>query len=118
MPRPKFRCHVSLWRASPDKSAPSSSASAKADYFCSCCIQALAFVVVLPGWEELEAWRALKASPHLRRLVVVAAADHGALPSLCCPSVWVLQTQVPCLSGSPCSKGSLTRHVLSLRSAA
>ncbi len=47
--------------------------------------QALAFTVVLPGWEELAAWRALKASAHLRRLVVVAAADHGAavMPVTC-----------------------------------
>lgn len=78
MPRPKFRCHVSLRRASPNKSALGSSARAKADGFCSCRMQALAFAVVLPGWEELEAWRALNASPRLRRLVVVAAADHGA----------------------------------------
>jgi len=47
--------------------------------------QALAFTVVLPGWEELGAWRALKASAHMRRLVVVAAADHGAdvMPMTC-----------------------------------
>lgn len=41
--------------------------------------QALAFVVILPGWEELSAWRVLSASAHLRARVVVAAADHGAL---------------------------------------
>ncbi|KAK9846255.1 hypothetical protein WJX81_000135 [Elliptochloris bilobata] len=41
--------------------------------------QALAFVVILPGWEELGAWRALSASAHMRGRVVVAAADHGFL---------------------------------------
>ena len=35
-------------------------------------------MVILPGWEELCAWRVLSASAHLRARVVVAAADHGA----------------------------------------
>ncbi|KAK9807800.1 hypothetical protein WJX72_009794 [[Myrmecia] bisecta] len=39
--------------------------------------QPLSFTVFLPGWEETDSWRALKASPFLRRLTVVAAADHG-----------------------------------------
>jgi hypothetical protein len=59
--------------------------------------QALAFTAVLPGWEELGAWRALKASEHLRRLVVVAAADHGAavMPVTCWGRVAGLALCIP-----------------------
>ena len=39
--------------------------------------EALAFVVVLPGWRDSRGWRALDESPLLRRRLLVAAADHG-----------------------------------------
>jgi phosphorylated CTD-interacting factor 1 len=38
---------------------------------------ALTFAVLLPGWRELAARSALRASGHLRFALAVAAADHG-----------------------------------------
>ena len=37
---------------------------------------ALAFTVIVPAWERVHAWSALKRSPFLVRLVVIAADEH------------------------------------------
>jgi hypothetical protein len=39
--------------------------------------QALSFVVLMPGWEEVEGWQMLHKSPFLTKSLLVAAADHG-----------------------------------------
>lgn len=38
---------------------------------------ALSFTVIIPGWAESECYQKLKASPFMRRHVLIAAADHG-----------------------------------------
>lgn len=44
---------------------------------------ALSFVVLMPGWEEVQGWQLLKGSTFLRQSLLVAAADHGGLRSIC-----------------------------------
>eukprot|EP00798_Chlamydomonas_sp_ICE-L_P028704 gene28704-31869_t len=39
--------------------------------------RSLSFAVFLPGWEESAGWNLLKASPFNKRMVLVAAKDHG-----------------------------------------
>ena len=41
--------------------------------------QALSFVVLMPGWEEVKGWQMLRSSPFLTSSLLVAAADHGEL---------------------------------------
>ncbi|KAF6254202.1 phosphorylated CTD interacting factor 1 WW domain-containing protein [Scenedesmus sp. NREL 46B-D3] len=38
---------------------------------------ALSFCVLVPGWQEVAGWQMMSSSSHLRRSLVVAAADHG-----------------------------------------
>mgnify|MGYP001807741135 CR=1 FL=1 len=38
---------------------------------------ALAFVVLLPGWQEVSGWQALNSSPFITQSLLLAAADHG-----------------------------------------
>lgn len=38
---------------------------------------ALSIAFIMPGWKETNAHARLSASPHLRRAITVAAADHG-----------------------------------------
>ena len=39
--------------------------------------RSLTMVAFYPGWTDCAGWQALSGSPHLRRSVLIAAADHG-----------------------------------------
>jgi hypothetical protein len=38
---------------------------------------ALAFVVLMPGWQEVAGWQALNSSSFKKQSLLLAAADHG-----------------------------------------
>jgi phosphorylated CTD-interacting factor 1 len=38
---------------------------------------ALAFVVLMPGWQEVAGWQALNSSSFKQQSLLLAAADHG-----------------------------------------
>lgn len=40
---------------------------------------ALAFVVLMPGWQEVSGWQLLNSSSFKRQMLLLAAADHGGL---------------------------------------
>lgn len=45
---------------------------------------ALAFVVLMPGWQEVSGWQLLNSSSFKRQTLLLAAADHGGLSFFCC----------------------------------
>lgn len=67
---------------------------------------ALSFVVLMPGWEEVQGWQALNSSPFLRKSLLVAAADHGEeKQTVGCDSSAMFAFVCHCSVNGPAQKG-------------